>query len=124
MEQHIINDWQRAVVADPRISELAEAAYRLVREGDEHTHTADYVYGDMKPHLARLVGWNRGGPPPERGMVHIPESPDVLLPVVSDPHAGQAEDEEFLCSDRAYDVCHDVIFTELCEIYDQRWSKP
>jgi hypothetical protein len=124
MEQHIIDDWSRAVAADRRIAELAEVAYDLVRSGGEHSHAADYVYGDMKPYLARLVGWNRGDSPPVGRRVLVPEVPDLMLPVISQPYVGGPEDEAFLGGDRAFDVCHDVIFTELCRIYDQRWSRP
>jgi hypothetical protein len=124
MEQHIVDDWNRATAADPRIQELADAVYDLVRNGDEYPHTADHVYGDMKPYLARLVGWKRGNPLPEGRRALVEEIPTRLLPVISAPYAGRTDDEEFLRGDRAFDVCHDVIFTELCRIYDQRQHRP
>ena len=120
IEQNIQDDWDRAITADPRIAELAEAAYDLVRFGDRDTHHADAVYGDLKPYLSRLVGWERGDPPPVGRRSMVPELPGKLLPIVSKPYVGRAEDEQFLRGDRAYDVCHDIVFTNLCRIYDQR----
>ncbi|MET0416034.1 MAG: hypothetical protein ABW022_08440 [Actinoplanes sp.] len=121
MNEYIEEDWNRATTADLRIAELAEVAYDLVRTGGQATHTAAAVYGDMKPYLARLVGWERGLPAPGRRVL-VPELPDRMLPVISQPYRGRPEDEEFLKGARAFDVCHDVIFTNLCDIYDQRWA--
>jgi hypothetical protein len=106
-EAHIEQDWQRATEADPRIALLAEVAYDLVRTGGQDSHSSALVYGDLKPYLGRLVGWSRGQPP-----------------VISQPYTGRPDADAFLRSDRAYDVCHDVIFTRLCDIYDGRWRSP
>ena len=118
MNRYIEKDWHRAIAADPRIGELADAACALLRASAPDWYAA-HAYGDVRQYLERLVGFNRGQAMPNGNRTRIPGAHERFLPIATRPVAIDAGEAEFLGSARAYDVTHDVIFGRLCEIEDK-----
>lgn len=118
MNSYIDRDWQRAIAADSRIGELADAACALLRESAPDWRAA-HAYGDVRQYLERLVGFDRGQAIPNGSRTRIPGAHERFLPIATRPVPIDAGEAEFLGSARAYDVTHDVIFGRLCEIEDK-----
>lgn len=118
MNRYIEDDWNRAVAADPRIAELADAACDVLRAAGPGWYAA-HAYGDVRQYLERLVGFYNNQPMPDGSRTQIPGAHERFVAIASRPVTIDAGEAEFLDGSRAYDVTHDVIFGRLCEVEER-----
>ncbi|RAK27995.1 hypothetical protein B0I29_12191 [Actinoplanes lutulentus] len=119
MDEQTRSDWNRAVAADLRIAELADAACYLLRSAEPGTGFAVNLYSDVREYLECLVGFTRKQPFPAVGRTRTEGAHERFLAILRQPIQISVENVRFLSSARAYDVTHDVVLTRLREIEER-----
>lgn len=113
--------WNDLVEADYRIGRIADAAERVVAEGDQHRDNADVIYTQAKRHLASLVGAFRGRkevPPLRDGR---PDLARTFAKIVAQPPpAVDPRTDNLLRSPDIYQLACTHVYDRLCQLYDWR----